>query len=431
MKSSLKYYTIKYLIVVLLLIIAVWAALFYAFILDEVYDNVDDGLKNRKIQLIKAAYQDEKLLENTDFAFNEFKIVPVSEADYNNRNKFYNRTYYMEYDDDDEPYRVLETGFKDQFGGYRKLTIRTSTVEEDELIYDLSIALVVLYFFLVVSILFINGFLLNKAMRPFYKILDKLKKYQFGVTSPPIAETYKISEFGELNVEIDEMIERNELAFHQQKQFIENASHELQTPLAIVINKIDLLIQNEELEEKSLNSFVEVKNDLLRMVAINKSLLMLSKIDNSQFNKVQIVNFNEMINDLLKEYEDFIEFKHIDVNVLEKENFVSDFNPDLANILLSNLLKNAVKYNNEKGNINIIIDKDQIIFQNSGSKKSLDKAKVFNRFYKQSSDHTSTGLGLSIIISIIKQYPNWNISYEFEEGMHYFIITKNNKSLSN
>lgn len=426
MKSSLKYYTIKYLIVALLLIIAVWAALFYAFILDEVYDNVDDGLKNRKIQLIKAVYQDEKLLNNTEFAFNEFKIVQVSPSEYNNRNKFYNTTYYMEYDDDDEPYRVLETGFKDQFGGYRKLIIRTSTVEEDELIYDLSIALVVLYFFLVISIVFVNGFLLNKAMRPFYLILDKLKKYQFGTTSPPISEKYKIKEFEELNIEIDEMIERNELVFHQQKQFIENASHELQTPLAIVINKIDLLIQNEDLEEKSMNSFVEVKNDLRRMVAINKSLLMLSKIENSQFNKIQIVNFNTILNDLLEDYEDFIEFRKLEVNVLEKENFITDFNPDLANILLSNLLKNAVKYNYQNGYIGIILEKDRIIFQNTGSKTALDQSKIFNRFYKQSSDHTSTGLGLSIIISVIKQYPDWNISYEFEDEMHYFILSKNN-----
>ncbi len=429
MKISLKYYTIKYLIVALLLIIAVWAALFYAFILDEVYDNVDDGLKNRKIQLIKAVYQDDKLLTNTDFAFNEFKIVPVSEAEYNNRNKFYNRTYYMEYDDDDEPYRVLETGFKDQFGGYRKLTIRTSTVEEDELIYDLSIALVVLYFFLVISIVFVNGFLLSKAMRPFYKILDKLKKYQFGTASSPVLEEYKIKEFEELNIEIDEMIERNELAFHQQKQFIENASHELQTPLAIAINKIDLMIQNEDLEEKSLNSFVEVKNDLHRMVAINKSLLMLSKIENSQFNKVQIVDFNEMLNHLLNEYEDFIEFKNINVNLLEKENFTADFNPDLANVLLSNLLKNAIKYNHQNGSIHMIIEKDRIVFQNTGSEKALDQAKVFKRFYKQGSDHNSTGLGLSIILSIIKQHQGWDISYEFEDGTHYFILSKN-KSLS-
>ncbi|SIP92371.1 Signal transduction histidine kinase [Chryseobacterium sp. RU37D] len=427
MKSSLKYYTIKYLIVVLLLIIAVWAALFYAFILDEVHDNVDDGLKDRKIQIIKAIYLDPQLLKNNEYGFNEFKVKQISASDYKDKNRLYNKMYYMEYDDQDQPYRVLETDFVDQFGHYQKLKIRASTVEQNELIYDLTSALIVLYILLVASIVVVNGFLLNKAMKPFYLILNKLKKYQFGVSSPSAPEKYKVKEFEELNTEIDEMIERNELVFHQQKQFIENASHELQTPLAIVINKIDLMIQNEDLEEKSVNTFVEVKNDLRRMVAVNKSLLMLSKIENSQFNKVQTVNFNEMINALLKEYEDFIEFKNIKVNVSEEEDLISDFNPDLANVLLSNLLKNAVKYNHQNGNINIIIEKDRMIFQNSGSVKALDREKIFNRFYKQSSDHTSSGLGLSIIMSIIKQYQAWAISYEFENEMHNFILSKKQK----
>ncbi len=105
------------------------------------------------------------------------------------------------------------------------------------------------------------------------------------------------------------MIERNELVFYQQKQFIENASHELQTPLAIVINKIDLQIQNEELDEKNMNLLSEIKNDLRRMVGLNKSLLMLSKIENSQFNKTSGVDFNAMIAKLVQNYEDFIEFK--------------------------------------------------------------------------------------------------------------------------
>lgn len=118
-----------------------------------------------------------------------------------------------------------------------------------------------------------------------------------------------IKEFDELNVEINEMIERNELVFYQQKQFIENASHELQTPLAIVINKLDLQIQNEDFDEKTLNLFAEVKNDLRRMVGLNKSLLMLSKIENSQFNKTSGVDFNAMITKLVQNYEDFIEFK--------------------------------------------------------------------------------------------------------------------------
>jgi len=425
MKISLKYYTIKYLIIILLFIIAVWAGLFYAYILDEVHDNVDDGLKDRKIQIIKAVYLNPQLLKNNDFGFNEFKINPIKAEEYQNKSRLYNKMYYMEYDDKDQPYRVLEADFIDQFKNKQRLVIRTSTVEEDELIYDLTTALIVLYILLVISIVVINGYLLNKAMRPFYLILDKLKKYQFGIPFSQEMQTYKITEFEELNVEINEMIERNELVFYQQKQFIENASHELQTPLAIVINKIDLLIQNDDLDKKSLTFLTEVKNDLRRMVGLNKSLLMLSKIENSQFNKTSDVDFNGMIAQLVQNYEDFITFKKVEVNIIEKGKFVADFNQDLADILLSNLLKNAIKYNNEEGTLNIIVENNRITFQNSGASVPLDKSRIFNRFYKQGSDHTSTGLGLSIIKTIIKQYPGWDIAYEFGDEMHYFILTKN------
>jgi signal transduction histidine kinase len=425
MKISLKYYTIKYLITILLFIIAVWAALFYAYILDEVYDNVDDGLKNRKIQIVKAVYLDENLLKNNEFGFNEFKINPIPSSAFKAKNRLYNKMYYMEYDDKDQPYRVLETDFIDQFGKSQQLVIRTSTVEQDELIYDLTTALIVLYLLLVVSIIAVNGFLLHKAMRPFYRILDKLKKYQFGISSSEIPQDFSIKEFEELDIEINEMIERNERAFHQQKQFIENASHELQTPLAIAINKIDLAIQNDELDKKNLNFLNEVKNDLRRMSGLNKSLLMLSKIDNNQFAKMENVNFNKLINELLNEYQDFIEYKKIEVNVVEKEIFEANFNKDLADILLSNLLKNAVKYNRQHGSVQIITEEKRIIFQNTGTGASLDSSQIFNRFYKQGSDHSSTGLGLSIIRSIIKQYPGWDIVYKFDEGMHYFILFKN------
>lgn len=431
MKVSLKYYTIKYMIGILLLIIAIWAALFYAYILDEVYDNVDDGLKDRKIQIIKAVYHEPKLLNSKDFGFNEFKIKPISESEYKDKNRLYNKMFYMEYDDKDQPYRVLETDFIDQFGKRQRLEIRTSTVEQDELVYDLTTALIVLYILLVISIVAVNGYMLNKAMRPFYTILDRLKRYQFGASSPQETQNYSIKEFEELNVEIEEMIKRNELVFHQQKQFIENASHELQTPLAIVTNKIDLAIQNGDLDRKNMNFLIEVKGDLRRMAGLNKSLLMLSKIENSQFSRTSKVNFNEMIAELVKSYEDFIEFKKVEVSIIEKGFFGADFNPDLADILLSNLLKNAIKYSNQEGIVNVIIEDNRLIFQNSGNGTPLDKAQIFNRFYKQGSDHSSTGLGLSIIRTITKQYPGWDIVYEFEDGLHCFILSKNNALVSN
>jgi signal transduction histidine kinase len=197
-----------------------------------------------------------------------------------------------------------------------------------------------------------------------------------------------------------------------------------------VTNKIDLKIQNDDLDKKNMNFLTEVKGDLRRMAGLNKSLLMLSKIENSQFNKMAKVNFNEMIAELVKSYEDFIEFKKIEVSIVEKGFFGADFNPDLADILLSNLLKNAIKYNNQEGIVNIIIEDNRLVFRNSSNGVPLDKVQIFNRFYKQGSDHSSTGLGLSIIRTITKQYPGWDIVYEFEDGLHCFILSKNNALVS-
>lgn len=424
MKISLKYYTIKYLTLILLAVIAVWAALYYAYILDEVYDNVDDGLKNRKIQLIKAVYVDPNLLKNNEFGFNEFNINPVSPLKYTEKNKLYNKMYYMEYDDEDEPYRVLETDFIDQYGKYQKLVVRTSTVEEDELIYDLTTALVILYFLLVISVILVNGLLLNKALKPFYHILNNLKKYQFGQHSVYEKKTYAIKEFNDLNTEIEGMIGRNELVFLQQKQFIENASHELQTPLAIAINKLDFAMRNDELSEDHLKLMSEVKSNLSRMTSLNKSLLMLSKIENNQFNKSENIIFNDIIKELLLDYEDYIEHKEITTHVIEEEKFSANFDPDLAIILLSNLLKNAIRYNKVDGELEIEIKENLIIVKNTGLDAPLDQAKIFKRFYKQGTEQSSTGLGLSIIKTIIKQYPNWDIVYEYNDGYHCFMVSK-------
>src|SRR5690606_34249169 len=171
MSISLKNYTLKYLATILLVIIAIWAGIFYAIILEEVYDNTDDGLKNLKIQIIREAYNNPEMLNVNKFDFNQFKITPVDVVEYKEGNFFRNEEYYMEYDQDMEPYRVLETFFIDKNKNHHKLEIRTSTVEEDEFRENLFIALVFLYIFLVGSIILINHIVLKKVWNPFYKTL--------------------------------------------------------------------------------------------------------------------------------------------------------------------------------------------------------------------------------------------------------------------
>lgn len=178
MAKSLKNYTLKHLAYALPLVVAIWAALFYAFILDEVYDNVDDGLKNQKINIIRQAYLDSTILNTREYGVNQFRIIPTDSIQ--KKNVFSREFIYMEYDAEMEPYRILRTGFYGPDGQAYSLEIRTSTVEEDDLIIDLSIALFVLYLLLLLTIFLINNGVLRRALKPLSRLTEDLQNYQFG-----------------------------------------------------------------------------------------------------------------------------------------------------------------------------------------------------------------------------------------------------------
>lgn len=305
MKISIKNYTFQYLTFWLLIVIAIWALLFRGLILDEVYDNVDDGLKNQKIEIIRHSYIDSTILKTNEFGIAQFRILPVKKQNYNEINRFSNEFIYMPYDNDDEPYRVLKTAFYGADNLPYSLEIRTSTVEEDDLIYDLSISLIFLYIFILISILMINHFGLKKAFNPFKLILQQLQNYRIGEVKKINNIDTNVKEFAILQDNLSEMIRRNEQVFSDQKLFIENASHELQTPLAIAINKLDLLLDDTNLSEKQLINLSETKNSLWRMVNLNKSLLMLTRIENEQYSDKVEINFTQLIQEILADFEPF------------------------------------------------------------------------------------------------------------------------------
>lgn len=421
MKISLKNYTLRYLTIAFLLIMGLWASLFYAYILDEVYDNIDDGLKNSKDEIIKAVFQNPELLTVNEFGIGQFRIRK-SDNEISLKNKVSNEFFYMPFDDEEEPYRVLKTGFQDKNGISYSLEIRTSTVEEDDLLFNLATALLVLYLVLVLSMFIINSLIIRKTWKPFQIIIENLDNYRLGNRKTPEQIVTNVSEFNRLDKSIRQMWLRNEEIFDEQKIFIENASHELQTPLAITINKLDLMLEDETLTEKLLQQIAAIKAALIRMVNLNKSLLMLSRIENKQYKMVDMVCFNHIANKLIDDFEEFWTSKTISVELHADELFETRMNKELANILISNLLRNAIKYNKHHGSIDIYIDKKQFIIKNSGKNVPLNKNTIFNRFYKEEQDSSSTGLGLAIANSIVTLYDTLKIDYFFEEGKHCFRI---------
>jgi len=419
---KLRNYTLRYLIIALLGVIAVWAALFYAVILDEVYDNIDDGLKNSKILIIRESYANEKVLETREFGINQFKITPLPKGKlYDFSDKFISTFEFMEYDDDNEPVRLLETVFNDSKGNPYKLTIRASMVEEDELMEDLLTALVALYIMLVISIALINQVILRKAWKSFYEMLYGLKNFRLGTGNTFTAPQSPITEFKTLGLELEDLLKRNEEIYASQKHFIENASHELQTPLAISLNKLELFADNNNLPEDQMMEIGKISDTLNRLVRLNKSLLMLSKIENRQYADEEIVNFNELITQLTEDYQDLAEYKNITLNIDFQAQLSFSMNKGLALTLVSNLLKNAIVHNHTGGMVNFIITENTITISNSGNSKPLNANAIFNRFYRDTNNEQSTGLGLSIVNSIIANY-KITAAYSFN-GLHTFTIT--------
>lgn len=419
---KLRNYTLRYLIIALLGVIAVWAALFYAVILDEVYDNIDDGLKNSKILIIRESYANEKVLETREFGINQFKITPLPKGKlYDFSDKFISTFEFMEYDDDNEPVRLLETVFNDSKGNPYKLTIRASMVEEDELMEDLLTALVALYIMLVISIALINQVILRKAWKSFYEMLNGLKNFRLGTGNTFTAPHSPITEFKTLGLELEDLLKRNEEIYASQKHFIENASHELQTPLAISLNKLELFADNNNLPEDQMMEIGKISDTLNRLVRLNKSLLMLSKIENRQYADEDIVNFNDLITQLTDDYQDLAEYKNITLNVDFQAQLSFSMNKGLALTLVSNLLKNAIVHNYTGGMVNFIITENTITISNSGNSKPLNADAIFKRFYRDTNNEQSTGLGLSIVNSIIANYKITAV-YSFN-GLHTFTIT--------
>lgn len=425
MQVSLKNYTLRYLSIAFLIIITIWAALFYAFILEEVYDNVDDGLKNQKILILREVYAHPKLLETNEYGINQFRITSVEdENDFSEENRLDNEFFYMPYDDEMEPYRVLRTGFYAPDQKPYHLEIRTSTVEEDDLILNLTTALIVLYLVLVLGVYLINELVLRRAWRPFNIILENLNLYRFGKKDDLKVLTTNILEFNQLDEEIHRMWRRNEEVFDDQKRFIENAAHELQTPLAITINKLEMLMEDESLSENQLTQLADSKSSMKRLVNLNKALLMLSRIENKQYKDINQISLNQLIEEISKDFYDFLLFQDITLQVEEHTVFETSMNKDLALIMLSNLFRNAIRYNVKGGRIFINIDEHQVSVANTGHPISLDQEKIFNRFHKGTQDSQSNGLGLAIVKSIVDSYSQLSIDYRFEGEMHIFSIKK-------
>ncbi|MEX0595770.1 MAG: HAMP domain-containing sensor histidine kinase, partial [Candidatus Paceibacterota bacterium] len=217
------------------------------------------------------------------------------------------------------------------------------------------------------------------------------------------------------------MHERIKQDYKNLKEFIENISHEIQNPLAIIKSRIDLLQQNENLDKSQAELIQSIQSNTIRLSNLNKSLILLSKIDNNQFHIREKVEIVDNINLHLDNFEDFIQSKNISLHKDFKNNILIMADPSLISILLLNLLKNSIYHNLPSGTIEIITELDTLIIRNSGKELDINPEDMFKRFIKSSNKPDSIGLGLAIVKKICDYY-NFTIHYTCQDNFHIIII---------
>lgn len=421
-------YTYRKLALLLFLLMAVWGVLFYYAIIDEVVDETDDMLENYGEILMESALHDPSILETEGSLMSFYKFTPISEEEGRHyRQVFYDATVYIELEDEDEPVRVMCTAFRMPDGQYYELKLMISILERDDMVEAMLWYLGALFLLFLICTSIGIQLVLKGVFRPLHRLLDWLHCIQPGKEVPPLDNPTKIREFRQLSDAALDMGNRSYKAYEEQKQFIENASHELQTPLAIVRGKVELLAESEGMTEQQMEQLDEIYATLGRAVKLNKSLLLLSRIENGQYTEMEDVSVDEILDELLPDLMDIYEHKQVRlIRKREEQPFIIRCNHSLAQILVSNLVKNSLLHNREGGELQVLTTPTSLVIKNTGD-VPLDGEKLFRRFYHgMDGKKDSTGLGLAIARSIALS-SSLKLTYEWQDGMHTFRLVKESK----
>ena len=348
-------------------------------------------------------------LENGHAPVQQFRDTSIFEG-YTGRNLPY-RTYTFTTSAGPQPMRI---------------TLKHVLLEIHELIWFLFLSTTLVILLLATGFFLINRKIFKWLWRPFFENLSRLKKYDVAQKEPIHIQLSEISEFEELNQVISSLIEQVKKDFQNLKEFNENISHEIQTPLAIIRNKVVLLLERKNLDEKDLRLIEAVYQETNKLSKIGKSLTLISRIENQEFKRLDSVEVRAVIENILRNMEEIISFKNLEVTS-ELRPAVIECDHTLADILFTNLIKNAVQHNIEGGSIRMALDEEKFEIINTGAVSEIEVERLFQRFQKGSSARESLGLGLAISQKICEIY-GFRLHYERLEDKHTFTLYFKSKS---
>lgn len=407
--------------VALLPILALWSVIFYFAMVQEINDETDDSLEAYAEMIIRRMLAGVELPAVGDGSNNSFFIEVLSgpEALLPPSLAYSDSLVYIHEKRETEPARVLTARFAGNGGTAYRLVVTMPTFEREDLISSIFWHIVVLYIAVVLTVFLATILVFNRSMRPLYNLLAWLDRYLPGKGVRDFPDDSSVVEFSKLLNGAKSTIARAEAYLEQQKEFLGNASHELQTPLAVLGNRIEWMLNSTALSEEQAVELYKMQQSLRRLVRLNRTLLLLSKIENGQFPGVADVNIAQLVRDEAETYSDVYAGRGIECDVDLPRQLMVRMNEELATVFITNLLKNAFLHSPDGGRITVSFAGGRLVFANDGA-GPLDRERLFDRFYKQGKTG-STGLGLALVGSIARYY-KLNVEYSFECGKHCFEV---------
>jgi signal transduction histidine kinase len=318
-------------------------------------------------------------------------------------------------------YSILKSNYTYKNQLYQ-IDIVKNNIEDDELLEGLWSGFGILLLLLGAAFLLLNWITSKSIWKPFYKTIQQLENYDIKKHDNFQLESVSIYEFNQLNATLNTMTHKIQDDFNQHKEFTENASHEMQTPLAVIKANLSLLMQSSNLSEGEMNSIEAIENTVKKLSALNRTLLLLTKIDNQQFSENTNIDLTIICKNILDSNAEIISAKELILEIDFKEKLEVTMNETLAEILVSNLIQNAFRHNVQGGKLELITSRNSLSISNSGDPLSIPESDLFVRFRKSETTSESMGLGLSLVKSVVDVY-RYTIRYEFSNNLHTFKLT--------
>lgn len=304
------------------------------------------------------------------------------------------------------------------------VTVTKSQEETEDLIQLIILVSVVIIALILIANSIISRKVLNTLWNPFYATINTIANYRASATKPLALPQEAITEFDLLNENLNKMTARIHHDYTVLKTFTENASHEMQTPLAVIRSEVEMFLQNEEWKENSFSQIQRIEAATNKLAKLNQSLLLLAKLENQQFLMQDKIDLSKLLLEKIDERTEIIKSRGLQL-ITNIAAVTIVLHQQLAEMLVTNLLNNAIRHTGKNGIISIRLQENELTICNTAVNGALDADNIFERFYKTDSSSEGTGLGLAIVKQICTT-ANCMVNYQFINKQHCFTVTFTN-----